>query len=149
MAKKNDYAKMMQDMMGNFPIDMSAFEDAFKSQAALSEKFSRVALDAADKSVELSTNWTKETLAKVGDMTAVKAETTDYSKAMTDFASVQAEMAAENMSAFADIAKKVQTETVELMLSAGKDMSADASAAMKKATDEVTKAAKKATEAAK
>ena len=149
MTKKTDYTKMMQDMMGNFPMDMSAFEDAFKSQAALSEKFSKVALEAADKSVELSTKWTKDTLAKVADVTAVKPEATDYSKAMTDFASTQAEMAAENMSAFAVIAKKVQTETVELMLAAGKDMGAEASAAMKKATDEVTKAAKKATETAK
>lgn len=149
MTKKTDYAKMMQDMMGAFPMDMSAFEDAFKSQAALGEKFSRVAIDAAEKSVEISTRWTKSTLAKVGDMTAAKPEAADYSKAMTDFASAQAEMAAEHMSAFADIAKKLQTETVDLMLTAGKDMGAEATAAMKKATDEVTKAAKKATEAAK
>jgi nitrogenase molybdenum-iron protein alpha/beta subunit len=149
MAKKNDYAKMMQDMMGSFPMDMSAFEDAFKTQAALGEKFSKLALEAADKSVEVSTKWTKDTLAKVGDMTAAKTDATDYSSAMSDFASAQAEMAAEHMSAFAEIAKKVQTETVELMLNAGKDMSAEATAAVKKAQDEVTKAAKKATEAAK
>lgn len=149
MAKKTDYAKMMQDMMGAFPMDMSAFEDAFKSQAALGEKFTKVALDAAEKSVEISTKWTKDTLGKVGEMTAAKAEAADYSKAMTDFASAQAEMAAEHMAAFADIAKKVQTETVDLMMAAGKDMGAEAQAAVKKATDEMTKAAKKATEAAK
>lgn len=149
MAKTNDYAKMMQDMMGNFPVDMSAFEDAFKTQAALGEKFSKLALEAADKSVEVSTKWTKDTLAKVGEMTAAKADATDYSTAMTGFASAQAEMAAENMSAFAEIAKKVQTETVELMLAAGKDVSTEATAAMKKAQGEMTKAAKKATEAAK
>lgn len=149
MTTKTDYAKMMQDMMGAFPMDMSAFEDAFKSQAALGEKFSRLAIDAAEKSVEVSTRWTKDTLTKVGDMTTAKTEAADYSKAMTDFASSQAEMVAENMSAFAEIAKKVQTETVELMLSTGKNMSADATAAMKKASDDVSKAAKKATETAK
>ncbi|OIP88094.1 MAG: Phasin [Rhodobacterales bacterium CG2_30_65_12] len=149
MTTKTDYTKMMQDMMGAFPMDMSAFEDAFKSQAALGEKFSRLAIDAAEKSVEVSTRWTKDTLSKVGDMTAAKTEAADYSKAMTDFASSQAEMAAENMSAFAEIAKKVQTETVELMLSTGKDMSADATAAMKKASEDVSKAARKATQTAK
>lgn len=149
MAKKTDYTKMMQDMMGAFPMDMSAFEDMFKTQAVFGEKVSRVALEAAEKSVEISTKWTRDTLSKVGDMTAAKTEAADYSKAMTDFASAQAEMAAEHMAAFAEVAKKVQTETVELMLNAGKDMSADATAAMKKATDEVTKAARKATEAAK
>ncbi|HHC29814.1 MAG TPA: Phasin [Rhodobacterales bacterium] len=149
MAKTPDYTKMMQDMMGNFPVDMSVFEDAFKAQAEFGEKFSRMALDAADKSVEVSTKWTKETLAKVGDMSAAKTEATDLPKAMTDFAAAQAEMAAENMQAFADIAKAVQTETVELMLAAGKEMSAEAGAAVKKAADEVTKAAKKATQGAK
>jgi len=152
MTKKtasNDFTKMFQDMMGNMPIDMSAFEDAFKSQAQMSEKFSRVALDAAEKSAEISTKWTKDMLSKVGEVTAAKDDATAYTKAVTDFASAQAETAAENMAAFAEIAKSVQTETVELMMAAGKDMGAEASAAVKKATDEVTKAAKKATEAAK
>jgi hypothetical protein len=149
MTKQNDYMSMMKDMMGSFPVDMSAFDNAFKTQAAIGEKFSKVAIEAADKSVEISTKWTKDTLAKVGDVTAAKTEATDYSKAMTDFASAQAEMAAENLAAFAEIAKKVQTETVELMLAAGKDLSTEASTAMKKASDEVSKATKKATEAAK
>ena len=64
---------------------------------------------------------------------------------MTDFASAQAEMSAESMAAFAEIAKKVQMETVELMLAAGKDMGDEAQKAVKKVTDDVTAAAKKAT----
>ena len=80
-----------------------------------------------------------------GDMAKAKAEPADYAQAMTDFASATAEVAAENMAAFAEIAKKVQMDTVELMMAAGKDMSEDAASAMKKATTEVTAAAKKAT----
>jgi len=144
-AKSQDYTKMMKDMMGAFPVDMSAMQDAFKTQATLSEKMSKVALEAADKSTEISTKWTKETLAKFGDMATAKEDPADYTKAMTDFASAQAEMTAEAMAAFAEVAKKVQMETVELMLAAGKDISEDASAAVKKATAEVTAAAKKAT----
>jgi hypothetical protein len=148
-AKTTDYTKMMKDMIGAFPVDMTAMQDAFKTQATLSEKLSKVALEAADKSTEISTKWTKDTLAKFGDMSVAKEDPADYTKAMTDFASAQAEMTAEAMAAFAEVAKKVQMETVELMLAAGKDMSEDASAAMKKATAEVTAAAKKATAAAK
>ncbi len=145
MANAQDYSKMIQDMMGAFPVDMSAAQDVFKNQAALSEKFSKVALQAADKSAEISTKWTKETLAKLGDVSAAKEEAADYSKAMTDFASAQAELAAENMAAFAEVAKRVQSETVELMMAAGKDLGEEAQAAVKKATDDVAKAAKKAT----
>ncbi len=64
---------------------------------------------------------------------------------MTDFASAQAEVSSESLAAFAEIAKKVQMETVELMLAAGKDMGDEATKAVKKATNDVAAAAKKAT----
>jgi len=145
MAKTQDFTATMKEMMGAFPVDTKAFEDAFKSQAEMSEKLSAVALDAAEKSADISTKWTQDTLAKMGDMSKAKAEPADYAKAVTDFASAQAEVAAENMAAFAEVAKKVQLETVELMMAAGKSASEDATAAVKKATDDATKAAKKAT----
>ena len=149
MANAQDFNKLVQDMLGSFPVDMSAAQDAFKTQADLGDKLSKVALEAAEKSNEISAKWTKDTLAKLGDVTSAKAEPTEYTKAATDFASSSAELAAENLAAFAEIAKKVQMETVELLLSAGKDFSEDATAAVKKATEEATKAAKKATAAAK
>lgn len=148
MAKTQDFTKVMQDMMASFPVDTNAVKDAFKTQAALGEKMTKVALEAAEKSNEISSKWTRETIAKVGVLAKFKDEPTDYTKAFSDFASAAAEMAAENMAAFAEVAKKVQMETVELMLAAGKDFSEDASAAVKKATNEVTTAAKKAAAAA-
>lgn len=145
MNTTNDYTKAFQDMLSNFPMDNLALQNAFKTQAVLTEKMSRVALEAAEKSTEITSNWTKDTLAKMGEISRAKAEPTDYSKAASDFATAAAEMAAENMAAFAEVAKKVQMETVELMLAAGKDMSEDATAAVKKATNDVNVAAKKAT----
>ncbi|UWQ51070.1 phasin, PhaP [Leisingera caerulea] len=149
MAKTQDFTAMMKDFMGAFPVDTKAMEDVFKNTAALNEKLSAVALDAAGKSAEISNKWTKETISKLGDVSKVKAEPADYAKAATDFASASAEVAAENMAAFAEVAKKVQMDTVELMMAAGKDMTEEATAAVKKATDEVTTAAKKASATAK
>lgn len=144
MAKTQDFTAVMKDMMGAFPVDTSAMEGAFKTTASLNEKLSSVALEAAEKSAEVSNKWAKDTLAKLADVSKAKAEPADYAKAMTDFASASAEAAAENMAAFAEIAKKVQMDTVELMMAAGKDLSEDATAAVKKATADVTTAAKKA-----
>jgi len=144
-TKSKDYTKMTKDMMGAFPVDTSMMTEAFKTQAAFADKLSKVALDAAEKSTEISAGWTKATIGKLGVITNVKEDPADYTKAMTDFASAQAEMSAESMAAFAEIAKKVQMDTVELMLAAGKDMGEDATKAVKKATDEMTAAAKKAT----
>jgi hypothetical protein len=144
MTKTPDMTAMMKDMMGAFPVDTKAMEDAFKTQATLNEKLSGLALSAAEKSTEISTKWTKDTLAKLSDMTKVKAEPADYAKAMTDFASAQAEAAAEHMAAFAEVAKKMQMETVELLMAAGKDMTEEATAAVQKVAKDATTVAKKA-----
>jgi len=139
-----DFTAVMKDMMGAFPVDTKAMEDAFKTQTSLSEKLSGVTIDAAQKSTELSAKWAQDTLTKMTDLSKAKTEPADYAKSMTDFASASAEAAAEHMAAFAEIAKKVQTETLELMMAAGKDMSEDMTAAAKKATDDMTAVAKKA-----
>ncbi len=145
MAKTQDMTAMLKDMMGAFPVDTAALDNAFKSTATLNEKMAGVALEAAAKSSEISSKWTKDTLSKLTDMSKAKAEPADYAKAMTDFASAQAEVAAENMAAFAEVAKKVQAETVELVMAASKEATEEATAAVKKATSEATAAAKKAT----
>ncbi|MAM24360.1 MAG: phasin, PhaP, partial [Rhodobacteraceae bacterium] len=111
----------------------------------LNEKLSGVAIDAAEKSADISAKWTKDTLNKLAEISKAKQEPADYAKAMTEFASASAESAAEHMAAFAEIAKKVQMDTVELMMNAGKDMQDDAAKAVKKASDDVQNATKKAT----
>ena len=139
-----DMNAMMKDMMSAFPVDTKSMENAFKNQAALGEKLSSVCLSAAEKSTEIQNNWTKSTLAKLAEMSRAKAEPADYAKALSDFASANAEVAAENLAAFAEVAKRVQSETVELMMSAGRDMQEDASQSFRKASDEMTKVAAKA-----
>ena len=73
MAKTQDVTAMMKDMMGAFPVDMTAMEDAFKTTASLNEKLSGVALEAAEKSAEISNKWTKDTLSKLNEMSRAKA----------------------------------------------------------------------------
>ncbi len=145
MAKTQDFTAVFKDMLGAFPVDTKAVEEAFKSQTTLAEKLSGVSIDAAQKSTELSAKWAADTLKKIEELSKAKAEPADYAKSMTDFASTSAEAAAEHMAAFAEIAKAVQSQTLELMMAAGKDASEDLTKAAKKATDEMTAAAKKAT----
>lgn len=145
MAKTQDYTAVFKDMMASFPVDTKAMEGMFQGQNALGEKMSTVAIDAAQKSTDLSAKWAQETLTKMSALAATKTEPADYAKTMTDFMQASAESAAEHMAAFAEIAKKVQTESMELMMAAGQDASEDMTAAAKKATADVTAAAKKAT----
>jgi hypothetical protein len=143
MANTQDFTAMMKDMMGAFPVDTKAMEESMKSVATLNEKLATVALGAAEKSSEISSKWTKDTIAKIQAMTKAKAEPADYAKAITDFASTAAEAAAEHMAAFAEVAKKLQMDTVELLMAAGKDVAEDASAAVQKVTKDATAAVKK------
>ena len=149
MANTPDFTKVMQDMMASFPVDTAAFQNAFKTQAALGEKLTKVALEAAEKSTDISSKWAKESLLKLAAASSAKTEPAEYSKSVTEFASAAAEMASENMAAFAEVAKKVQMDTVELMMAAGKDASTEATAAVKKATDDATATVKKVSATAK
>ncbi|MDP2740276.1 MAG: Phasin, partial [Pseudorhodobacter sp.] len=67
MTKNTDFTKVMQDMIASFPVDASALQNAFKTQSAMAEKFSKVALEAAEKSTEVTAKWTKDTIAKLAD----------------------------------------------------------------------------------
>lgn len=149
MAKTPDFTKTVQDMMANFPVDTSSVQEAVKSQGVLGEKLTRVALTAAERSTEISAQWAKDSIARMGELAAVKEEPSSYAKAFSDYASASAEVAAEHMASFAEVAKKVQMDTVDLMLTAGKDMASDAQKAAEKAARDSQAAVKKATAAAK
>ena len=144
MAATTDMTTMFKDMMGAFPFDTKAFEDAFKNNAEFNEKVASVALTAAAKNAELTSKWTSETLIKISDLAKAKADPAEYAKAVTDFASTQAEVTAENLAAYAEVAKKAQMDAVELLMTTGKEVSEEAGKAVKTATNNVTAAAKKA-----
>ena len=148
MAKTPDFTKAFQDVFAKLPVDTSSFQEAFKSQSVLGEKLTKISLAAAERSTEISAQWAKDTIARFGELTATKEEPADYAKAVSDFASAAAEAAAEHMAAYAEIAKRVQMDTVDLMLTAGKDIASDAQKAAEKATRDTQAAVKKATAAA-
>jgi len=127
-----DYAQKMRDALGKFPVDTSALESLAKSQAGLAEKMSSIAIEAAQRSTDLYAQWIQDTLSKLPAVTRAQAEPADYAKAATEFMSGSTEAAAENLAAFAEIARRVQAETLALLLSAGKDLTQDATSAAAK-----------------
>ncbi|MFC0812791.1 Phasin [Paracoccus panacisoli] len=156
MAKTPDFTKPFQDMMQNFPVDTSSMTEAFKTQSQLGEKMTRVALQAAERSTEISAAWAKDTIARMGELATSKEQPADYAKAMSDFASAAAELAAEHISAYAEVAKRVQMDTVDLLMNAGKEAQGDmqrmadtAARNVQDATRKVQDAAAEATNKAK
>lgn len=131
----NDDAQKMKDALSAFPMDTSSVENLAKSQAALAERLSSIAIEAAQRSTDLSAHWVQDTLSKLSTLTQAKAEPAEYAKVASDIASGSARAAAENLSAFAEIARRVQAETLALMISAGKAPSESAASEQERATD--------------
>ncbi|WP_300581026.1 phasin, PhaP [Marivita sp.] len=142
MNKSTDMTATLKELMDAFPVDTKSMEEAYKNSLALTEKLSHVAIEAADKSADISTKWTKDMLAKLAEMSKAKAEPADYAQSMSDFLSAQAEVATENMAAFAELAKKIQLQTFDLIMGASKDFSGEAATAVKKPAADLESAAK-------
>ncbi|MEO0487511.1 MAG: phasin, PhaP [Pseudomonadota bacterium] len=143
MAQTMTPETFFKDAFAALPLDTAAFEDALKSGVAFNEKLTAVALSAADQSADLSNAWTRETLTSLGLMAKAKEAPADYAKELTDFASTQASVATEKLTALSEIAKSAQTETMELFMDAAKSFGADAQAFVETATEAAPKAARK------
>ncbi len=114
------YANAMKGMLGEIPVDAGMFKNAFRQQASITDKMSRVVLAAAEKSTEISATWTKSTLGELGNVVNAQDDPSGYTKAVSDFARAQAELSAKSMEAFADVATTAQVKAIELMLAADK-----------------------------
>lgn len=142
MTTTPDMTTILKDTIAAFPIDASAAESAFKSTADLNEKLGTVTLTAVEKSSEISSKWTQDTLKSLGEVSKAKAEPTAYMTAMSDFMTGYAQAATEQMSALFDVAQKAQADSLKLMTAAGKDFGEKATAASTSAAKKVTTAAK-------
>ena len=95
-------------------------------------KLSKIALETIKKNTELSQEWSKETLNSLETFTKTQKNPSDYSKVINDFVTQQTQSSPQHIAEFAEIAKKAQLDTIDLYMSAGKEMN-----------EEMTKTAKK------
>ena len=77
MANVGEINKLMKDIMGNFPFDNVVLVKAFKNSSVLKEKVLNGAVEAAGKSIEMSTYWAKTTLGKLHERDVAKDGTAD------------------------------------------------------------------------
>ena len=95
-------------------------------------KLSKIALETIKKNTELSQEWSKETLNSLETFTKTQKNPSDYSKVINDFVTQQTQSSPKHIAEFAEISKKAQLDTIDLYMSAGKEMN-----------EEMTKTAKK------
>lgn len=134
MNKTTDMTSFMKDFFAAFPVDMKTYEKAAKNSASLSEKLAGVGIAAVEKNVEISNNWTKKTLGELSDLSQKKSDAAEFTKSLSNYASSQAEVLADHIAAYAEVAKKAQMEAFEAIIAAGESMSDEASTVIKSGT---------------
>ena len=106
--------------------------DSLDGILEFNSKLSKIALETIKKNTELSQEWSKETLNSLETFTNTHKNPSDYSKVINDFVTQQTQSSPKHIAEFAEIVKKAQLDTIDLYMSAGKEMN-----------EEMTKTAKK------
>jgi hypothetical protein len=114
-----DYTKAMEKFVSATPFEVAENMKPFVEYQA---KLSQVAFDAAKKNVEIGQAWVNETIEALDTFAKPAEKPADVAAASTEFAKAQVEAAPKHIASFADVAKKAQVETAEIMLNAGKDV---------------------------
>ena len=131
MFNFEDYSKNFEKMMSQSPVK---FDDAMKSMMDFNSKFGKIALDTVKKNTELSQAWAKESLSALEPFVKSTEKPEDFMKIATDYMSSQTQSTPKHIAEFAEVAKKAQLETIDLMMKAGKDAQEELSSVTKKAT---------------
>ena len=96
-------------------------------------KLSKIAIDTFKKNAEITQEWSKETLGALEKLTKTQKNPSDYTKVVNDFVVEQSQSSPKHLAEYAEIAKKAQLDTIDLYMTAGKEIN-----------EEMTKSAKKA-----
>lgn len=131
MFNFEDYSKNFEKIMAQSPIKL---DEAMKSLMDYNTKVGKIALDTVKKNADLSQAWAKESLTALDPFVKSPEKPEDFMKMATDYVSSQAQSAPKHMAEFAEVAKKAQLETIDLMMKAGKDAQEEITNVTKKAT---------------
>jgi hypothetical protein len=146
MAKTQDFTNFFKDAPVAF--DTAVVTDALKTSASFGERFTAIAIDAAEKSNDVTTNTVKKSLTLLRGVTDVRDEPADYAKAMTDFATAQADLVQAHFTAMGDVAKLAQTNASELFAETGRQVTEQGTKAANDAGTKAKAAVNKAAAAA-
>ena len=131
MFNFEDYTKNFEKIMSQSPFKT---DDAVKSMMDYNTKAGKIALDTVKKSTELSQVWAKESLAALDPFVKGPEKPEDFMKIASDFVNTQTQSVPKHIAEFAEVAKKAQLETIDLMMKAGKDVQEEMTNVAKKAT---------------
>ena len=128
MNTAQDFTKLFGQIPAGFQLDGSAATDAMKTWATFGERFSGIAIEAATRSTEIATASATETFGRLGDVTRVRDEPSEYPQAAAGYFQAQFELSRRTAEAFGAVMQKAQADTVELVGTTGERATEQAAA---------------------
>jgi len=126
----DEYTKNIEKFTNQNPFFSTKSID---SVLEFNSKLSKIAIDTFKKNSEITQEWSKETLTALEKLTKTQKNPNDYTKVVNDFVVEQSQSSPKHLAEYAEIAKKAQLDTIDLYMTAGKEIN-----------EEMTKSAKKA-----
>ena len=126
----DEYTKNIEKFTNQNPFSST---NSIESALEFNSKLSKIAIDTFKKNAEITQEWSKETLGALEKLTKTQKNSSDYTKVVNDFVVEQSQSSPKHLAEYAEIAKKAQLDTIDLYMTAGKEIN-----------EEMTKSAKKA-----
>ncbi|WP_170766358.1 hypothetical protein [Ruegeria lacuscaerulensis] len=123
--------------------NLYSVEENFEDPAEFNRRLASIALDAAGRSTKLSSEWAAETIAELKEVSSQAQSSTEYNEKLRAFVEKQTELTVKNMEAYSDVARQVQTATLELMMEYSNKMATEAKKANQSATQAARTSSKK------
>ena len=120
MADTRGNRTLLDGLIKNFSLDPRGVNGVLKNASSINEKLSKVAISAASRSADISNTWTKDTLARLEKASKTKEDPTDYASSAADLALGTLGDSTKLVANFVEVARSVQTETLELLYEAGR-----------------------------
>ncbi|NCW31340.1 MAG: hypothetical protein EBY34_05915 [Alphaproteobacteria bacterium] len=121
MFHPDDYKKALDKMAATTPADIA---EAMKPVVDYQAKLSKITLDATKKHLAVGQAMVNETMEALDRLAKTAPAATDMAAASSEFAAEQTKAMPKHMSAFVDIAKSAQAETIDAMVSLGQEAAA-------------------------
>jgi len=137
MSKSPDFTQFFKDSY----FDVKSMAQVYARANEYGAKFSKINLEAAEKSLDLANAWIKDSLGKLDVLTKPESEPTELARTLTEVASSQFQAAPEYIAKYTDVARSAQIAAIELFMTAGAEAQSEAVSTAKKAGAKVADAA--------
>ena len=106
----------MTNLPGFVPFDADAFNKTVNNSADWSKKVADTTLRMFQESSAISQGWALQSIDRYSKLAEIQSDPTTYARALTEFTTDGLKTATTQFAAYAEIARKTQSEYLDILL---------------------------------